>query len=109
MSVSEGDGISSGLVSRATAQLMDASIEKSELDRTYTSKKSGNSVQFLWKKDILVCQCKTVGGAKTRQVVVLCTLRGKVLRVAHDSPVASHLDSTKILARISAEFYWLET
>ena len=60
---------------------------------------------FTMKKNLLHRKF-TKGGASYTQLVVPASLRGTVLKMGHDMPMAGHLASKRTLERIQHDFYW---
>jgi hypothetical protein len=63
-------------------------------------------VQFVWKRGLLYRIYVDQRGAEFQQLVVPEKLRGHVLRVGHDIPMAGHLASQKTQDCIWLHFYW---
>eukprot|EP00745_Piridium_sociabile_P042744 TRINITY_DN8657_c0_g1_i1.p1 TRINITY_DN8657_c0_g1~~TRINITY_DN8657_c0_g1_i1.p1 ORF type:complete len:1461 (-),score=280.53 TRINITY_DN8657_c0_g1_i1:179-4561(-) len=67
-------------------------------------KKSGR-IRFSFQNRVLVREYST----QDETIVQVCVpreLRGVILRVGHDQPMAAHLGSRKTLERIRRDFYW---
>lgn len=88
-----------------SVQVEDALIEKYckkvEHGDAYITKKSGKSIQFIWKKNVLVHQSVVESGVKISQVVVSSNFQG-----VSTEGSAGHLGRGKIYARTSETFYW---
>ena len=62
------------------------------------------------RKEIIYCLTKKVGAQKEelKQILKLKILRKKVMKVAHDTMPAGHMDVKKTKDRILTNFYWQE-
>lgn len=64
------------------------------------------SVSFINDKDVLYRKYTDRRGDNHRQVVVPKKMRPKVLKTAHDSPMAGHLGHKKTRERVWQDFFW---
>jgi len=62
-------------------------------------------VSFQWKKDLLYRVYKGATGTY-KQLAVPKELRGEVLRLAHDPPMAGHMGAKRTRERAWSSFYW---
>ena len=69
----------------------------------------GGSVRYFYENSLLYRQYNSPyveNGKVFKQLVVPKSLRNSVLQLAHDMPLAGHLQTKKTLDRVMSQFYW---